>query len=162
MNGQRPSRTLASGRRKTVVRFFFGGVLDFCRALAGYEASMSTEAKYFIPPWAAHRLVLNGGDYNQSAVSRAPVMFNIINTSNLADCLGVQNMLIHARPLLLVRSPSSKLYTESVLDAFDSLNRPVPPLGCHIELLSTKFVGNSVYLSPEWPNIPGTFLERSR
>lgn len=119
---------------------------------------MSTEAKYFIPPWAAHRLVLNGGDYNQSAVSRAPVMFNIINTSNLADCLGVQNMLIHARPLL-VRSQ----YTEPVLDAFDSLiSRPVPPLGCHIELLSTKFVGSSVYLSPERPNIPGAFRERSR
>src|SRR5205807_10370945 len=111
--------TLANGRRKTVVRIFSGDSLDFCRALADFRANMSTESKYFTRPWAAHRLVLDGGDYNQRAVSKAPVMFNIIDTSILADHLGVLNVLVHARPLLL-RSPSSTLYTEISLDGSES------------------------------------------
>ena len=141
--------TLANGRHKTVIRFFSGDAMDFCKALADCRTSMSTETKYFTRPWAAHRLVLDGGDYHQGAVSKAPLMFNVVDTSNLAHHLGILNVLIHARPLL-VRSPSSTLYTEIALDASDSPIKPfiqrmcgdVPTISLLFDLLPWTYATN--------------------
>lgn len=99
---------------KVVIRIFSGDAVAFCKALHHRQTSGSTESGYYSAPWMGHRLVLDGGDYDEGAVSKAPLKFNVIDTSTLAGRLGHLNILILATPLL-VKSPSSALYTETMI-----------------------------------------------
>nr|VWP01589.1 Mevalonyl-coenzyme A hydratase sidH (EC (Siderophore biosynthesis protein H) [Ganoderma boninense] len=64
-----------------------------------------------VAPWTTSIMELNREEYTDCG---APSRFDVIDTSNLCDHLGMFNMLISAAPLLAV-SPSSVLYTETLL-----------------------------------------------
>ena len=105
---------LSSASRETVViRLFAGDALAFCRTLYHCHVTGSTSASTFLSAWKGTELILDGGDYGASRASAAPTAFNIIDTSNIMDHVGLLNILLAAIPLL-AHGPSSTLYTESL------------------------------------------------
>jgi hypothetical protein len=100
------------------IRFFTGDALTFCPALSAY-ASGSRSPGYFVKPWSTTLVELNGDDYLPSASFPAPSKFNVIETSNLTDHVGLLNLLSVVIPLLSP-TPSSVIYTESILRGADS------------------------------------------
>lgn len=107
---------LGSAKRagKLIIRIFLGDALALCKALHYWAESGSIETGLYAAPWTISQLILDGGDYAEDATSKAPLKFNIVDTSNLTDHLGILNLLLATAPLLL-RAPSSVLYTETLV-----------------------------------------------
>ncbi|KAI6115235.1 hypothetical protein EDD16DRAFT_1794548 [Pisolithus croceorrhizus] len=101
-----------------MVRMYAGEALAFCQALRSANASV-VHTPIFIAPWRRSVVQLDDTLYSPSAPSPAPTSFNVIETSNLIDHLGLQNLLTVTIPLLF-DSSSSTLYTEALLPAGDS------------------------------------------
>ncbi|KAF7971953.1 hypothetical protein HWV62_19417 [Athelia sp. TMB] len=97
--------------RKVTIRLFAGDALQFCRTLHHCALTSSTTASLYLSPWALEEVVLDGGDYGPE---QAPTTFDVIDTSNIMDHVGLLNLLIVVTPLLSHRS-SSILYTEALL-----------------------------------------------
>jgi hypothetical protein len=97
------------------IRFFVGEVLALCLTLQAYsrDSRIITSGQY-VKPWSNTSLILDGDDYSTSAVHPAPATFNVIETSNLSDHLGILNVLAATIPLLSRSTLSSVLYTESL------------------------------------------------
>ena len=95
-----------------IIRFFSGDPLAFCTALRGRLDSGSPAAYTFTRPWSTHPLILDGGDYD-GAQSGAPLQFNVVETSNVTDSVGLLNLLVVVTPLISP-SPSSVVFTETV------------------------------------------------
>jgi hypothetical protein len=95
-----------------VIRFFLGEVTAVCRALRAFATTGVLEINIPVTQWKSQLIQLSRDEY----VSRsAPVAFNVIDTSNLEDHIGLLNVLIASVPLLSISSVSSVLYTESLL-----------------------------------------------
>ncbi|KAG8706314.1 hypothetical protein FRC08_001136 [Ceratobasidium sp. 394] len=95
-----------------VIRFYAGDALSLCRALDLYTLSGSTNPDLLISEWHATRVHLD-----QLSTHAPPVVtkFDVIDTSNLANHVGLVNILLAARPLLKDRPISkSVLYTEEI------------------------------------------------
>lgn len=109
---------LSSTKRagKLVIRVFLGDALALCKALHYWAENGSIETGLYAAPWTISQLILDGGDYAEDATSKAPLKFNIIDTSNLTDHLGLLNLLLVTVPLL-PRAPSSVLYTETLVSS---------------------------------------------
>ncbi|KAI6104714.1 hypothetical protein EV401DRAFT_2275047 [Pisolithus croceorrhizus] len=101
-----------------IVRMYAGEALAFCQALRSVHTSV-VHTPIFTAPWRRSVVQLDDTLYSLSASSPAPTSFNVIETSNLLDHLGLHNLLIASIPLLF-DSPSSTLYTEALLPAGDS------------------------------------------
>lgn len=100
-------------RRKLVIRFYLGDALRFCRSLAIYREKGPDAACFdYAQAWRAAPLKLDGGDYRASSPSPAPTSFDVVETSNLTDHIGLLNILIAATQVLSSQ-PSSILYTET-------------------------------------------------
>ncbi|KAE9405186.1 hypothetical protein BT96DRAFT_955383 [Gymnopus androsaceus JB14] len=95
------------------LRFFTGDALAFCSSLLRHRATPSSVPTY-ATRWKATVLELDGGDYISSSACPAPVKFEVIDTSNLTDHLGLLNILIVTQPILS-RNLCSSLYTETLL-----------------------------------------------
>lgn len=67
--------------------------------------------------------ILDGGDYERRGPHRAPLLFNTIDTSNLANHLGLLNLLVVALPLLR-KTPLSVLYTNALVTTDDTGGSP--------------------------------------
>ena len=93
-----------------VIRFLVGDPIAVCRALHYCATNGSVDPGLYIAPWSATLIKLDGGDYEESTLSRAPLQFNVIDTSNLMDSIGLLNILVPCRPLMRT-SPSSVIYT---------------------------------------------------
>ncbi|KIN92918.1 hypothetical protein M404DRAFT_91962, partial [Pisolithus tinctorius Marx 270] len=104
-----------------VVRMYAGDALAFCRALhfANNPNEFTIHSPAFTAPWRSSVVQLDMASYGPTALPRAPTSFDVIETSNLLDHLGLQNLFIVTTPLLC-HSPSSTLYTEALLSAADS------------------------------------------
>lgn len=89
---------------RIVIRFCVGDVLHFCKALD--HASKNLTTRLFLSLSSAEALELDGEPSLSS--------FDVIDTSNLMDHLGLLNLLISTRPLLKP-IPTSVLYTETLL-----------------------------------------------
>ncbi|KAI6022567.1 hypothetical protein EDC04DRAFT_2606966 [Pisolithus marmoratus] len=109
------------------VRMYAGDALAFCQALHSVNTSV-LRTPIFVAPWKLSVVQLDDTLYSPSAPSPAPTSFNVIETSNLLDHLGLHNLLTVTIPLLC-GSPSSTLYTETLLSADDS---PVPNILDHV------------------------------
>lgn len=103
---------LTNKKNKLTIRFFNGDAMSFCKALNYCRVQKSVDTGYYVAPWTTSLLCLDGGDYNEDSENKAPVMFNAIDTSNLADTLGLINLLLITTPLL-IRSPLSCVYSET-------------------------------------------------
>ncbi|KAI6100535.1 hypothetical protein F5141DRAFT_1031364 [Pisolithus sp. B1] len=101
-----------------MVRMYAGEALAFCQALR-YPNASAVHTPIFTAPWRQSVVQLDDTLYSPSASSPAPTSFNVIETSNLLDHLGFQNLLPVTIPLLF-DSSSSTLYTEALLPAGDS------------------------------------------
>ncbi|KAJ7460639.1 hypothetical protein FB451DRAFT_1181642 [Mycena latifolia] len=100
--------TVSSPQRKLTIRLLAGDVLAFCRKLSKFRGTPGDSDWLYVSPWKAAALLLDGD------MASAPTSFDMIDTSNLSDHVGLLNVLVAAVPLLAHRS-TSVLYTELVL-----------------------------------------------
>ena len=84
------------------IRFFVGDALAFCRALYYCGEGNLAETGIYTYPWGGSQIDFNVQDYSQSDTrnQRAPLIFNVIDTSNLTDHLELINILVLTVPLL--------------------------------------------------------------
>jgi len=94
------------------IRLFAGDALFLCRALVHHVGTRKMPQNLTVAPWNTAPLVLDGGDYGHSG--GAPTFFNVIETSNIMDHVGLLNVLVSALPLLSP-NPSATLFTEALL-----------------------------------------------
>jgi len=103
--------------RKVKVRFFQGDCLSFCHALQHLRGTGETSsANLYRDRLHFDKLVLDGRDYGpkvKRARDRAPLSFNVIDTSNLVDHLGHINLFV-AAAALLEDTLTSAMYTECI------------------------------------------------
>ncbi|KAG8707439.1 hypothetical protein FRC08_000492 [Ceratobasidium sp. 394] len=85
----------AAGR--VTIRCYSGDALAFCQALDLFNSTGCVTPDLFVSPW--HGVRINLGDL-PTGVPPAPTFFDVIDTSNLPDHLGLFNLLLAARPLL--------------------------------------------------------------
>ena len=109
-------RHTSASSASLVVRMYAGEALAFCQAFHSIGISPQPHSPTFVAPWKRSVVRLDKTAYESHALSPAPTSFNVIETSNLLDHLGLHNLLIVTAPLLR-NSLSSTLYTET-------LNRP--------------------------------------
>ena len=95
------------------LRFFIGDALNFCLALQHRLKNPTAPPLNIYPgPWSSQPLQLDSADYDSQSADRAPSSFNVIETSNLADDVGLLNLLVSTTPLLA--AAPSVLYTETL------------------------------------------------
>lgn len=121
---------LDSGR--VVIQLFDGDASTLCHEL---QLDLTVDRKHapraYIKPWSSHPLLLDG--YSSSAPLEA---FDVIDTSNLCDHIGMINMLTATIPLLH-RRPSTVLYTETLLMASEKPHEILSSvLGCDVATFS--------------------------
>ncbi|THV01240.1 hypothetical protein K435DRAFT_718186 [Dendrothele bispora CBS 962.96] len=111
---------ITSSRPETrpIVRFFLGEATAVCHSLHLFSETGTTSTGIPLAQWKAQTITLsNEADgYHGGGSASAPTTFDVIDTSNLCDNVGLLNVLIATKPLLRFASPSSGvLYTESLL-----------------------------------------------
>ena len=133
---------------RIVIRLFCGEALRFCQAMTEYRDTGSITEDQTVAPWNTSPLIFDGPDYVPKNLS-APLVFNVIETSNLPDHVGLLNVLIATVPLLS-ETHSATLFTESLLyfgnDPTKSFNRQLcadlPTIGILLNLLPTGYPSN--------------------
>lgn len=91
------------------LRFFAGDALAFCHTLQYAKIGKGdVDANWYRRQYKLETLILDGEDYRQGT---APLSFDVIDTSNLVDHIGVINVLTGASKLLKT-TLSATLYTE--------------------------------------------------
>ncbi|KAG8706719.1 hypothetical protein FRC09_002253 [Ceratobasidium sp. 395] len=97
------------------IRFYAGEALAFCRALSLFATTGNPATGVFVSAWRATQVNF---DVQSATTSATSTSFDVIDTSNLTDHLGLLNILLATRPLLK-EAPSSQavLYTETLLSA---------------------------------------------
>jgi len=108
-------RVLSVSSPKIVIRLFLGESLAFCHALSVCRQGKLTRTGIHTFPWGNNQINLDPDEYNPNSVG-APLLYNVIETSNLADHAGLLNLLLVTVPLLR-RGPSSVLYTDTLLQS---------------------------------------------
>ncbi|KAI0321948.1 hypothetical protein OF83DRAFT_1096596 [Amylostereum chailletii] len=142
-------RVVTDSLPKVVVRFFAGDALSLSRALHHCSCTSETLAPTYMIPWQTSVLELDGEEYGPNANPRAPVTFDVIDSSNLADHVGLLNILVVTQPLLL-RKPSSVLYTETLL-----------PMGADsITGFTDQVCGDLTVLSVLLDLVPSSFVSK--
>ena len=112
---------------KLTIRLFAGDVLFLCRALVHHVGTGKTPPDLTVAPWNRAPLVLDGGDYGRG--DGAPTSFNVIETSNVMDHIGLLNVLIAVLPLLSP-TPSATLFTEALLCTGDDATKSLSVQFC--------------------------------
>lgn len=107
-----------------VIRMFAGDALMFCQALKYCEVTQSPVTPYNIAPWRLSTITLDDHSYGRNALSPAPLWFNVIDTSNILDHVGLVNVLVVTAPLLC-KTHSATLYTEVLLRTGDNPSQAI-------------------------------------
>ena len=97
-----------------VIRMYAGDALSFCQALKYCEVTQSPVTPYNVAAWQLSTITFDDHYYGRNACAIAPLSFNVIDTSNVLDHLGLVNILVATAPLLR-KTPSATLYTEALL-----------------------------------------------
>ncbi|KAF9026964.1 hypothetical protein BDZ89DRAFT_952571 [Hymenopellis radicata] len=147
-NGYRSALNSQSRRTAPVIRFAATDAIAFGKALGAFHTNRSLETPIPVRQWKATSVTLSC-DYLQGD-KICPSRFNVIDTSNLNDHIGLWNVLIISAPLLSNRStPSCVLYTEFLLTGADedttkhftdSLYSDITVLGLLLGLVPVDFV----------------------
>ncbi|KAG9312022.1 hypothetical protein JVU11DRAFT_7297 [Chiua virens] len=96
-------------------------------------------------PWKASRIEFEESLYGEGASDPAPTTFNVIDTSNLSDHVGLLNLLMVTAPILF-KSPSATLYTESLLSNGDSASTVMLERLCgDLQTMSASLGGRPIY-----------------
>ena len=143
-------------RGVVTLRLFVGDALAFsyCLQHKGNTRSKPTDSVH----WYRDRfhfepLTLDGQDY--AAGGTAPLVFHVIDSSNLIDHLGALNLLTALSPLLRGDDPAATLYTEKLVLQEDThrdlaenlLCGPLLTVSMLLGLAPAEFVTNSSPLS---------------
>ena len=120
------------------LRFFAGDALAFCHTLQHRMITRDDiSAHWYRGPYQLEPLVLDSEDYATNG--KAPLSFNVIDTSNLMDHAGAINVLVATSPLL-ENSISATLYTESLVKREESHKALINKLFCgHLPTISILF-----------------------
>ncbi|VDC05361.1 unnamed protein product [Peniophora sp. CBMAI 1063] len=105
-------RVASAGEHAPVVRLIWGDALAVSSSLRAFAETGRSEPGFLYAQWSAKPIRFDSLDY---AKGDAPTTFDVIDTSNLNDHLGLLNLLIVAEPLLA--SCHSVLYTEALTAA---------------------------------------------
>ncbi|KAH9846882.1 hypothetical protein C2E23DRAFT_539520 [Lenzites betulinus] len=93
-----------------LIRFILGDALHIASVLSTWSVR---DVAPPIAPWTSKPLVLHVKEYRDR---RAPTLFDVVDTSNLSDHVGLLNILISTIPLLATSDPwRGILYTEFLL-----------------------------------------------
>ena len=95
------------------IRFFVGDALASCRALHYCGDENITETGIYTSAWGGSQIDFNVQEYSQNGTQRAPLTFNVIDTSNLTDHPGLINILV-VTVSLLQQSSASTIYTNTL------------------------------------------------
>ncbi|KAG2754005.1 hypothetical protein P692DRAFT_201764049 [Suillus brevipes Sb2] len=96
-----------------IIRCFVGDALSLCHALDYSHTAKSSSTPFSVAPWKTACITFDPSAYGTDTQSPAPTMFNVIDTSNLLDYVGVLNIITVTSPILQ-RTPSATLYTEGL------------------------------------------------
>jgi hypothetical protein len=97
-----------------MIRSHVGDALTFCNGLHNRSLTGSSYCGEYAAPWSAKPLIL-GEDYeNTSSTSCASLLFDVIDTSNLCDHVGLLNVITTTAPLIC-RSPFATIVTEMLV-----------------------------------------------
>ena len=122
---------------RVTINLFCGDALTLCHELQlelTLKEKRSEIVRAYIKPWSSRPLVLDGSVEPKVKQHYAP--FDVIDTSNLGDHVGLINILSAASPLLR-RDPSAALYTENLLVASNSIETQLPAsLGSEVATFS--------------------------
>ncbi|KAI5787308.1 hypothetical protein EDC01DRAFT_617866 [Geopyxis carbonaria] len=139
--------------RRLCIRLLAGDVGAICKTLKVYNSTSETGAGLYYSQWNLSQLMLDGGDYVRNSTRAAPSKFNVIDTSNLIDHLGLLNILLYAIPLLS-QSPVSTLYTQTMTSStnlnsyeyrnsiFDEFCGNVPLMSILLGIVPSKYISN--------------------
>ncbi|KZP26327.1 hypothetical protein FIBSPDRAFT_782242 [Athelia psychrophila] len=92
-----------------IIRIFLGDATAVCRVLRAHADTGAIKSSVPVAQWRVQLIQLNKETYSPGG---APSKFNVVDTSNLENYMGLLNVLIASVPLLSSRS--SVLYTESL------------------------------------------------
>lgn len=125
-------------RKRLTVRFFAGDALALCHTLQDKRTTGgNSQSHWYRDQYHLDPLILDSEDYAAKGI--APLLFNVIDTSNLIDHLGAINILVAASPLL-DDSLSATLYTEALVKTEDDLKLFVDRILCgHFPTISILF-----------------------
>ena len=107
------------------VEMFSGEAITLCHELqlqVSLRSQIDGSSRAYVQPWTLRPLLLDSATIsgNDNIGSFAP--YNIIDSSNLSDHVGLINVLIATIPLLR-KSSSSVLYHESLLKASETIEK---------------------------------------
>ena len=107
------------------LNLFSGEAIALCHELQlrlDFHDGLNESARAYVQPWSSHRLLLDGTAEILGRSIGPFLGFDVIDTSNLSDHVGLINILT-ATTLLLSKAPSSVLYTESLIKASKSVDK---------------------------------------
>ncbi|KAF9476997.1 hypothetical protein BDN70DRAFT_838433 [Pholiota conissans] len=107
---------------RITIRFHVGEALAFSQALHIAKEQKTTKTGIHAQSWGGPPIMLDEEDYGLSSTNPAPLLFNVIETSNLSDHVGVVNLLVATVPILQ-RKPWSIIHTSTLL-RLDPKNLP--------------------------------------
>lgn len=109
----RSFRASIQSEGKVTLRFVFGDALALGLTIQEFTKTGRTSAAYRVSPWRAPFLTLDGDGFPpDDSSSEAPVSFDVIDTCNTCDKLGILNVLVASMPLLRPHS-WAVLYTKT-------------------------------------------------
>ena len=109
--------------KQAYVRFMICDALTFCSIQAKQDEQSTTST--YTRQWTLVPISLDGGDYGDKYGGdgfSGPTSFNVIDTSNLTDHVGLLNLVVATLPYLQ-RRPSATLFTESLLKRENETNQ---------------------------------------
>ncbi|KAI1087978.1 hypothetical protein F5B19DRAFT_496828 [Rostrohypoxylon terebratum] len=135
-----------------VLRFVISDALTFSHTLQAFSTSEGSSTNLFRRQLDVAAVELDSKDYNEA--NSAPKIFDVIDTSNLADHVGALNLLVAAAPLLKP-SASSTLWVETLIKTevtrkrqFDTLLRGhTPTISLLLGLTPVDFWTNATSVS---------------
>ncbi|KAF8554137.1 hypothetical protein OG21DRAFT_1509285 [Imleria badia] len=134
---------------KLVIRMFVGDALKLCQAFSHLNSCGVTATPILSSPWRASRIEFEENQYGEGASTPAPTTFNVIDTSNISDHVGLLNLLVVTIPILS-KSPSATLYTEALVSYSDT-----PTAG-----ILERLCGDMQIMSLLLGIVPSAFLSR--
>lgn len=108
---------------KVRLELFSGEAIALCHELqlsVALRGRLEGSAKVYVKPWTSRPLLLDGTTNSENNGFRSFTPYDVIDSSNLSDHVGLINVLTATIPLLRMAS-SSVLYHESLLKASKSI-----------------------------------------
>ena len=93
---------------RVYLRFFVGDAIALCYAFHQLGTRIpSNMLSSYVQPWSGNPLVIDGINY----FGNPPLVFNVVDASDLTDTIGSLNLLVSVIPIL-ERSPATTLHTD--------------------------------------------------